>query len=89
MFKSMVYEGNSLLGEVEIYPRNQQMDIIMLNKEIRISTYSQPSERCPPLAVLHTIAPNGVSFKMEASKSQSEDSLLYTLHYSLLGENKV
>ncbi|XP_026392278.1 RNA polymerase II C-terminal domain phosphatase-like 1 isoform X1 [Papaver somniferum] len=88
MFKSMVYEGNSLLGEVEIYPQNQQMDIIMLNKEIRISTYSQPSERCPPLAVLHTIAPNGVSFKMEASKSQSEDSLLYTLHYSLLGENK-
>ncbi|OVA00560.1 NLI interacting factor [Macleaya cordata] len=86
MFKSMVYHGNSLLGEVEIYPQNQTMDI-MLNKEIRISYFSQPSERCPPLAVLHTIAPCGVCFKME-SKLQSEDSPLFSLHYSCLRENK-
>ncbi|XP_042520231.1 RNA polymerase II C-terminal domain phosphatase-like 1 [Macadamia integrifolia] len=85
MFKSVVYQGNSLLGEAEIYPQNQKID--MTNKEIRISHFSQPSERCPPLAVLHTIAPCGICFKME-SKALSGDSPLLSLHTSCLRENK-
>nr|DAD20889.1 TPA_asm: hypothetical protein HUJ06_022352 [Nelumbo nucifera] len=85
MFKSVVYQGNSPLGEVEIFPQNQEID--MTNKEFRISHFSQPSERCPPLAVLHTIAPCGVCLKME-SKSQSGDSPLFSLHSSCLRENK-
>lgn len=55
MYKSVVYEGDKLLGEVEVYPKNQNGGSFFLEKEIRISHFSQPSERCPPLAVLHTI----------------------------------
>uniref|UniRef100_A0A5B6ZK95 protein-serine/threonine phosphatase n=1 Tax=Davidia involucrata TaxID=16924 RepID=A0A5B6ZK95_DAVIN len=92
MYKSVLYEGDNLLGEVEIYPQNQNQNqngvvVDMSYKEIRISHFSQPSERCPPLAVLHTITSSGVCFKME-SKSQSPDSLLYLLHSSCLRENK-
>ncbi|XP_043688256.1 RNA polymerase II C-terminal domain phosphatase-like 1 [Telopea speciosissima] len=85
MFKSVVYQGNSLLGEAEIYPQNQKID--MMNKEIRIAHFSQPSERCPPLAVLHTIAPCGICLKME-SKALSGDSPLLSLHTSCFRENK-
>ncbi|KAF8409296.1 hypothetical protein HHK36_005370 [Tetracentron sinense] len=85
MFKSVVYQGNSLLGEVEIYPLGQKID--MTNKDIRISHFSQPSERCPPLAVLHTITSSGVCFKME-SKSLWQDTPLFSLHSSCLRENK-
>nr|DAD22946.1 TPA_asm: hypothetical protein HUJ06_024409 [Nelumbo nucifera] len=85
MLNSVIYQGNSLLGEVEIYPQNQKID--MTNKEIRISHFSLPSERCPPLAVLHTIAPSGVCLKVK-SKSESGDSPLFSLHSSCLRENK-
>uniref|UniRef100_A0A5B6ZIJ7 protein-serine/threonine phosphatase n=1 Tax=Davidia involucrata TaxID=16924 RepID=A0A5B6ZIJ7_DAVIN len=84
MYKSVVYEGDNLLGEVVIYPQNQNDT---RDKEIRISHFSQPSERCTPLAVLHTITSSGICFKME-SKSQSLDSPLYLLHWSCLRENK-
>ncbi|XP_058084156.1 RNA polymerase II C-terminal domain phosphatase-like 1 isoform X2 [Magnolia sinica] len=91
MFKSAFYHGNSLLGEVEIYPKNPNIDIP--NKEIRISHFSPPSERCPPLAVLHTIAAGGACFKMEQSKpplsEQSEESSpFFSLHTACLRENK-
>ncbi|CAL5344948.1 unnamed protein product [Camellia sinensis] len=92
MYKSVVYEGDKLLGEVEVYPQNQNQNQdqngVVFDKEIRISHFSQPSERCPPLAVLHTITSNGVCFKME-SKSHSQDSPLYLLHSSCSRENKV
>lgn len=92
MLKSVVYQGNSLLGEVEIYPnpnylnQNQIIDL-KNNQDIRITHFSQPSERCPPLAVLHTIAPFGVCFKLESS-TKSENSPLFSLHSSCLRENK-
>ncbi|XP_059671081.1 RNA polymerase II C-terminal domain phosphatase-like 1 [Cornus florida] len=87
MYKSVVYEVDNLLGEVEIYPQNQNGVLNTRDKEIRISHYSPPSERCPPLAVLHAITSCGVCFKME-SKLQSQDSPLYLLHSSCLRENK-
>lgn len=86
MYKSIVYEGDDVVGEVEIYPQNQGLELM---KEIRISHYSQPSERCPPLAVLHTITSCGVCFKMESSKAQSQDTPLYLLHSTCIRENKV
>lgn len=86
MYKSIVYEGDDVVGEVEIYPQNQGLELM---KEIRISYYSQPSERCQPLAVLHTITSCGVCFKMESSKAQSQDSPLYLLHSTCIRENKV
>ncbi|XP_062096634.1 RNA polymerase II C-terminal domain phosphatase-like 1 [Humulus lupulus] len=94
MFKSLVYKGVELLGEVEIYPDEENYNnekkkkIIDDLKDIRISHFSQPSERCPPLAVLHTINSCGVCFKMESKTSQSQDSPLFLLHSSCVMENK-
>ena len=85
MYKSVVYQGEVVLGEVDIYPEvnnNKNLDL----KVIRISHFSQPSERCPPLAVLHTITSCGVCFKME-SKTQQQNQLLH-LHSLCIRENK-
>ncbi|KAG8634474.1 RNA polymerase II C-terminal domain phosphatase-like 1 isoform X3 [Manihot esculenta] len=102
MYKSAVYIGEELLGEVEIYPQQLQheqeeeenrnnnkrvIDEILTEKEIRISHFSQPSERCPPLAVLHTIT-CGMCFKMESKNSVSLDTPLHLLHSSCIQENK-
>ncbi|GAV74436.1 dsrm domain-containing protein/NIF domain-containing protein [Cephalotus follicularis] len=112
MFKTVVYQGEEILGEVEIYPQQLQhggggggedeeeqeekRKIIeeVLRKEIRISYLSQGSERCPPLAVLHTItcsSGSSVCFKMESPKSsltQQQDSPLHLLHSSCIRDNK-
>lgn len=88
MYKSVVYQGEVMLGEVDIYPevnnninnKNKNFDV----KEIRITHFSQPSERCSPLAVLHTITT--VCFKME-SKTQHQNQLLH-LHSLCIRENK-
>ncbi|KAL9355516.1 hypothetical protein Peur_053486 [Populus x canadensis] len=105
MYKSVVYKGDELLGEVEIYAQEQQQEqeenknkkkrvIDEIVKEIRISHFSQTSERCPPLAVLHTITSIGVCFKMEESTSSSttkisqQESSLHLLHSSCIQENK-
>ena len=85
---SMVYHGEMEVGEVEIYPEEKKnIDL----KEIRISHFSQPSERCPPLAVLHTITSFGICFKMESSTSQTrqQQDVLFHLHSSCIRENKV
>ncbi|XP_020084692.1 RNA polymerase II C-terminal domain phosphatase-like 1 isoform X3 [Ananas comosus] len=86
MMKSVVYHGNSLIGEVEIYPQNSNS--VSWIKEIRISHFSLPSERCPPLAVLYTIASGNLRFKMESKPSPSDDSPLFQLHTACLRENK-
>ncbi|XP_023544663.1 RNA polymerase II C-terminal domain phosphatase-like 1 [Cucurbita pepo subsp. pepo] len=88
MYKSVVYQGDELLGEVEIYPEEKNGYKNIEVKEIRISHFSQPSERCPPLAVLHTIAASGICFKMESKTSQSQDMPLHLLHSSCIMENK-
>ncbi|GKV00905.1 hypothetical protein SLEP1_g13515 [Rubroshorea leprosula] len=98
MFKSVVYRGEEVLGEVEIYPQLQQqgegeedgrrMVEEEEMKEIRIGYFSQASERCPPLAVLHTITSCGISFKMESKHSISQDTPLHLLHHSCIRDNK-
>ncbi|KAL2341918.1 hypothetical protein Fmac_009858 [Flemingia macrophylla] len=87
MVKYLVYHREMVLGEVEIYrEENKNIDL----KEIRISHFSQPSERCPPLAVLHTITSFGVCFKMESTTSQTRQRQddLFHLHSSCIRENK-
>ncbi|KAK7246535.1 hypothetical protein RIF29_41404 [Crotalaria pallida] len=100
MYKSVVYQGEMVLGEVEIYPQQQNkksMMMMMMNlmKEIRITHFSKPSERCPPLAVLHTITSScdGVCFKMESKLTQQlqlqqQQDMLLHLHSSCIRENK-
>lgn len=93
MYKTVAFLGKEILGEVEIYPQQQQGeggDGEEKNKkvfdQIRISYFSEASERCPPLAVLHTITASGICFKME-SKS-SDNTQLHLLHSSCIRENK-
>ncbi|KAF5180249.1 Rna polymerase ii c-terminal domain phosphatase-like [Thalictrum thalictroides] len=95
MMKSVViYQGNCLLGEVEIYynpNNNYHHQIKNKNLEIiKINHFSQPSERCTPLAVLHTIASpfGGLCFKLESTTTKSQSSELFSLHSSCLRENK-
>lgn len=88
----VVYEGERVLGEVVVYSKQSQDGVVWGErlKEIRISHYSQPSERCPPLAVLHTITSTGIAFKLESSQSpQHQDSPLSVLHATCLRDNKV
>ncbi|CAL0309356.1 unnamed protein product [Lupinus luteus] len=90
MYKSVVYQGEMVLGEVEIYPdeKNKKSMMMMNLKEIRITNFSKQSERCPPLAVLHTITSScGVCFKMESKLTQQQD-LLFHLHSTCIRENK-
>ncbi|XP_045819226.1 RNA polymerase II C-terminal domain phosphatase-like 1 [Trifolium pratense] len=88
MYKSVVFQGEVVLGEVDIYPEvmmnnnNKNFDV----KEIRITHFSQPSERCPPLAVLHSVTSCGVCFKME-SKTQQQNQL-FQLHSLCIRDNK-
>ncbi|KAJ8467876.1 hypothetical protein OPV22_030428 [Ensete ventricosum] len=86
MFNSSVYYENSLIGEVEVYPRNPNAGSWL--REIRISHLSPSSERCPPLAILHTVASGGVRFKMESKSPLSKDSPMSSLHATLFSENK-
>ncbi|RZB81632.1 RNA polymerase II C-terminal domain phosphatase-like 1 isoform C [Glycine soja] len=93
MYKSVVYQGEVVVGEVDVYPEENNNNNNNKNynknfhvKEIRISHFSQPSERCPPLAVLHTVTSCGVCFKME-SKTQQQDGL-FQLHSLCIRENK-
>lgn len=89
MFKStvMLYEGESVVGELEMYG---EKGLVWGEKVIKISHYSPPSERCPPLAVLHTVT-TGLSFKLEPTKSKSltQDSPLIRLHSKCLEDKKV
>ncbi|KAK4386620.1 RNA polymerase II C-terminal domain phosphatase-like 1 [Sesamum angolense] len=83
----LVYEGERLLGEVELQHQGGGVWGEEI-KEIRISHYSPPSERCPPLAVLHTINSTGICFKLE-STAKNVDSPLSLLHATCLRDNKI
>lgn len=84
MSKSTVYYNNSFIGEVDVSPQNSNAAAAM--REIRISHLSPPSDRCPPLAILHTIATAGVCFKIETKSSLSPE--LFSCYSACLRENK-
>lgn len=77
----------------ELQQQQQQEDDLMKQRKkkqrevmekakmgIRISHFSQPSDRCSPLAVLTTVSSFGLCFKLEDSSSPAQDSL--SLFYS-------
>ncbi|XP_039001538.1 RNA polymerase II C-terminal domain phosphatase-like 1 [Hibiscus syriacus] len=101
MYKSVVYQVEELLGEVEIYPQHHlreedggKLTVIEEMNEIRVGYLTQGSERCPPLAVLHTITSIGICFKMESSKdnnysaSPQDTPPLHLLHSECIRDNK-
>ncbi|KAF8115018.1 hypothetical protein N665_0030s0065 [Sinapis alba] len=87
-----VYLEDGRVGEMEMYPppreSQQEEEHVMKQRRvmekvkmgIRISRFSQPSERCPPLAVLTTVSSCGLCFKLEASASPAQEQL--SLFYS-------
>ncbi|KAH6763969.1 C-terminal domain phosphatase-like 1 [Perilla frutescens var. hirtella] len=84
----VVYEGERLLGGAELQLRDgggllKEADI----REIRVSHFSPPSERCPPLAVIHTVNTAGICFKLE-STAKNVDSPLSVMHATCLRQNK-
>ncbi|KAK1365497.1 Protein-serine/threonine phosphatase [Heracleum sosnowskyi] len=85
-FKSVVYDGDCCLGELQSIPvKNQSFQFP--NNEIRIHHLSLRSERCPPISVLQTIAPFSVRCKLE-SKSSNEQPHLLSLHSTCFHELK-
>ncbi|CAN0852972.1 RNA polymerase II C-terminal domain phosphatase-like 1 [Linum grandiflorum] len=109
---AVVYRGDELLGEVEIYAQDEVVvegetmnsnsfnlrnnrkrviidETLVSGKEIRITDFSPPSERCPPLAVLHTISSTGILFKMQPRNPLTLQSTpLHFLHSTLIQDNK-
>ncbi|KAK4755431.1 hypothetical protein SAY87_009188 [Trapa incisa] len=84
--RSVVYHGELFLGELDIVPitgRSFQFP----NNEIRIHHISPMGDRCPPLAVLHTISSSSLCCKLESS-SPAEQPHLINLHASCFHELK-
>ncbi|KAG2261061.1 hypothetical protein Bca4012_014160 [Brassica carinata] len=94
-----VYHEDGRVGEMEMYPPPRESDDVQRKKKqrgvmeevkmgIRISRFSQPSERCPPLSVLTTVSSFGLCFKLGASASSPAQESLSLLYSSCLTDNK-
>lgn len=97
-----MYEGENPVGDVQVYPQNQQnlessnrgktaavLDHLVREKRIRVASFSAASERCPPLAVLFSISAGDLCLKMESNDLHSKTTPLGVLHSTCLRENKV
>ncbi|KAG2238208.1 hypothetical protein Bca52824_092519 [Brassica carinata] len=92
-----VYHEDVRVGEMEIHPPPRDPDDDVLKKKkvmeevkkmgIKISRFSQPSNRCTPLSVLTTISSSGPCFKLEASATPAHDPLS-VFHSSCLRDKK-
>lgn len=91
-----VYHEDVRVGEMEIHPPRED-DVMKERKKkvmeevkmgIKISSFSQPSKRCTPLAVLTTISSSGLCFKLEASPTPAHEPLS-VFHSSCLRDQKV
>ncbi|XP_066332182.1 RNA polymerase II C-terminal domain phosphatase-like 1 isoform X1 [Miscanthus floridulus] len=94
MFKSMVYYGNTSIGEVEVWPKGEASEglaVAAWAREIRVDRLSPPSERCPPLAVMHTVAVGARCLVMESRPPVAADVApmpLVAMHAACLRDNK-
>lgn len=90
-FKSLVFQGETCLGELDTIPVKDQ-NFQFPNNEIRIDHISTNSERVHPIAVLRTIS-SPVRCKLEPNSNSaptgSEKSPLITLHSSCYYDLKV
>ncbi|KAJ0974429.1 hypothetical protein J5N97_016394 [Dioscorea zingiberensis] len=87
MVKSAVFQGQTLLGEVKVTLNPQMPYLGRWLREIRVTDFSPPSIRCPPLAVFLTIA-GEVLFRMESLSPSSDNSPLSAMHAACLRELK-
>uniref|UniRef100_A0A0D9W7F4 protein-serine/threonine phosphatase n=1 Tax=Leersia perrieri TaxID=77586 RepID=A0A0D9W7F4_9ORYZ len=92
MTNSMVFFGNTFLGHVELWPKGgTDLAVAAWAQEIRVDRLSPPSERCPPLAVLHAVASGGRCFVMESRSTATGDESsrqLVDLHAACLRDGK-
>ncbi|WVZ74470.1 hypothetical protein U9M48_022649 [Paspalum notatum var. saurae] len=94
MFKSMVYYGNTSIGEVEVLPKGEAsagLAVAAWARDIRVDRLSPPSERCPPLAVMHTVAVGARCLVMESRPPATADVAplpLVSMHAACLRDNK-
>ncbi|TVU15110.1 hypothetical protein EJB05_38612 [Eragrostis curvula] len=91
MFKSEVYYGNIPIGEVDVWPKGET-DLAWA-REIRVDRLSPPSERCPPLAVLHAVAPAARCLVMESRHTPTATAdepppPLVAMHAACIRDNK-
>lgn len=85
-----MFHGDVFLGEAEVFPMKQGAEgsLPFPSNEIRISHLSPTSERCPPLAILQTIAPFSVRCKLQAKLMPPHPSL-HRLYLTCFNEYKV
>lgn len=94
-FNFTIYNGDTHLTEVNIAnicPQSEDSDFLNAVKEvIKISPLSPASERCPALAVLHTITSSRGFIKVvfKEQHPQSEQPPLKQLYNTCLKETKV
>ncbi|XP_044954528.1 RNA polymerase II C-terminal domain phosphatase-like 1 isoform X1 [Hordeum vulgare subsp. vulgare] len=91
MIKSMVYYGNTSIGEVEVWPKGDtNLGAAAWAREIRVDRLSPPSERCLPLAVMHTVAVGARCLVMESRPPTADEPPppLVAMHAACLRDNK-
>ncbi|CAH8269724.1 unnamed protein product [Arabidopsis lyrata] len=75
--KSVVYHGDLRLGELDVNHVSSSHEFRFPNDEIRIHHLSPAGERCPPLAILQTIASFAVRCKLESSAPVKPQELMH------------
>lgn len=93
--KSVMYHGDTCLGEVEVFPVKNSNNSHIVNRpifrfpnnEIRISCLSPATDRCLPHSVLQAFAPFSVRCKIQATSSD-KTSPLHTLYLTCFTERR-
>jgi RNA polymerase II C-terminal domain phosphatase-like 1/2 len=85
-----MFHGDVSLGDAEVFPIKPGPDAALPfpTNEIRVSHLSPASERCPPLAILQTIAPFSVRCKLQA-KTVPLNPSIHRLYLTCFNEYKV
>ncbi|KAL9234077.1 hypothetical protein vseg_008989 [Gypsophila vaccaria] len=99
MMKTVVYEGEKVVGELEAYVEESKYSYEigeLLKTGLKVREMSKAGERCHPVAVLHTISSSDICFKLIEYKSpiffhQSHpppDTHIFGLYSTCLRDNK-
>ncbi|KQJ83718.1 RNA polymerase II C-terminal domain phosphatase-like 1 [Brachypodium distachyon] len=90
MIKSVVYFGHIPIGDVDVWPKGEtNLAAAAWVREIRLDRLSPPSERCPPLAVLHTVSSRCLVMESRLTVTADEPPPpLVDMHTACLRDNK-